>query len=97
MSDFEMIEEEYETVTLELDDGSEEEFAIVDELEVEGQKYVLLSLVLEDDTISEEYDDMLFMRDETDATCEDGEIVLTVIEDDEEYDKVVDAYTEEEE
>ena len=37
---------------------------------------------------------MLFMRSEADDTCTDEEIVLTVIDDDEKYNAVVDFYTE---
>lgn len=87
---------DYETVILELDNGSEEEFAILESFEMEGQAYVLLALI-KDDTVSDNPDEMLFMRDESDDTCGEGEIILTVIESDEEYEKVVDFYTASEE
>ncbi len=93
MSNFEFIDEEYETVVLELDDGTEQEFAIVDEVMMEEQRYVLLAMI-DGDTISDDPDDMIFMRDDTDAEeCEEGEIILSMIETDEEYGKVVDCYT----
>lgn len=82
---------EYEVVILELDDGTEAEFAILENFEAEGKKYVLLGLI-KDDAVSEDEDDMLFMRDETDETCGEEEIILTMIETDEEYEKVVDEY-----
>lgn len=87
---------DYETVVLELDNGTEEEFAILQSFEMEGKNYVLLALI-KDDAVSEDAEEMLFMRDETDDTCEDGEIILTVIETDDEYNKVVDFYVGEEE
>lgn len=92
----EEMNEEYETVVLVLDDGTEEEFAILDSFEVEGKAYVLLGLI-KGDAISDDPDDMLFMIDDTDDSCADSEIILSVIESDEEYEKVVDAYLSDEE
>lgn len=82
---------EYEVVILELDDGTEAEFAILENFEVEGKKYVLLGLV-KDDMVTDNEEDLLFMRDDTDETCGAEEIILSMIETDEEYDQVVDAY-----
>lgn len=82
---------EYEVVILELDDGTEAEFAILENFEAEGKKYVLLGLV-KDDMVTDNEDDMLFMRDETDDSCDAEEIILTMIESDEEYEHVIDEY-----
>ncbi|MDO4491827.1 MAG: DUF1292 domain-containing protein [Lachnospiraceae bacterium] len=82
---------EYEVVILELDDGTEAEFAILENFQVDGKKYVLLGLV-KDDVVTDDEEDILFMRDETDDTCGAEEIILTMIETDEEYDHVVDEY-----
>ncbi len=82
---------EYEVVILELDDGTEAEFAILESFENDGSKYVLLGMV-KDDAVSDSEEDMLFMRDETDDSCDGEEIILTMIETDAEYDQVVDAY-----
>lgn len=82
---------EYEVVILELDDGTEAEFAILENFEVDGKKYVLLGLV-KDDMVTDNEEDMLFMKDETDDSCEAEEIILTMIESDEEYDHVIDEY-----
>ena len=85
--------EEFDTVTLEMDDGSEVEFAILDEFDMESEKFVLLGEI-EGDSVTDDPEHMLFMKSETDDTCTDEEIVLTVIEDDEKYNAVVDFYTE---
>lgn len=85
--------EEFDTVTLEMDDGSEVEFAILDEFEMDSEKFVLLGEI-EGDSVTDDPEHMLFMRSESDDTCTDEEIVLTVIDDDEKYNAVVDFYTE---
>jgi len=45
--------QEYETIMVELEDGSEGEFAIVDRFEYKDKKYVVVAQVIED-TVSEE-------------------------------------------
>ena len=84
--------EEFDTVILEMDDGSEVEFAILDEFEMDSEKFVLLGEI-EDDSVTDEPERMIFMKSENDDTCTEDEIVLTVIDDDK-YDAVVDFYTE---
>ena len=85
--------EEFETVVLEMDDGSEVEFAILDEFEMQDDKYVLLGEI-EGDSVTDDPEHMLFMKVENDPECSEEEIVLTVIDDDDAYDVVVDFYTE---
>ena len=85
--------EEFETVVLEMDDGSEVEFAIQDEFEMQNDKYVLLGEI-EGDSVTDDPEHMLFMKVENDPECSEEEIVLTVIDDDDAYDAVVDFYTE---
>ena len=85
--------EEFETVVLEMDDGSEVEFAILDEFEMQNDKYVLLGEI-EGDSVTDDPEHMLFMKVENDPECSEEEIVLTVIDDDDAYDAVVDLYTE---
>mgnify|MGYP002768406462 FL=1 len=85
--------EEFETVVLEMDDGSEVEFAILDEFEMQNDKYVLLGEI-EGDSVTDDPEHMLFMKVENDPECSEEEIVLTVIDDDDAYDAVVDFYTE---
>ena len=85
--------EEFETVVLEMDDGSEVEFAILDEFEMQDDKYVLLGEI-EGDSVTDDPEHMLFMKVENDPECSEEEIVLTVLDDDAAYDAVVDFYTE---
>ena len=85
--------EEFDTVVLEMDDGTEVEFAILDEFEMNSDKYVLLGEI-EGDSVTDDPEHMLFMKSESDDTCTEDEIVLTVIDDDETYNAVVDFYTE---
>lgn len=80
--------EEFETVVLEMDDGSEVEFAILDEFEMQDDKYVLLGEI-EGDSVTDDPEHMLFMKVENDPECSEEEIVLTVIDDDAAYDAVV--------
>ena len=84
---FEEDDEEPEmTVTLDLDDGSRVECAILTILEVDGQDYIAL-LPMDDEDEGEVY---LYRYLES----EDGEPSLDNILDDEEYDKVADAFDE---
>ena len=54
--------DEFDTVTLEMEDGSEVEFAILDEFEMETEKFVLLGEI-EGDNINTDPDVMLpFVR-----------------------------------
>lgn len=85
--------EEFDTVVLEMDDGSEVEFAILDEFEMDSEKFVLLGEI-EGDSVTDDPEHMIFMKSESDDTCTADEIVLTVIDDDAKYDAVIDFYTE---
>jgi uncharacterized protein YrzB (UPF0473 family) len=74
----------FETFILPMEDGTEQEFAILDEFEFEGKGYILVSAV-EDDELSEEL--VLY-------NCEyDGDdMIINYIEDEEEYKRVAEAY-----
>jgi uncharacterized protein YrzB (UPF0473 family) len=74
----------FETFFLPMEDGTEQEFAILDEFEFEGKGYILVSAV-EDDELSEEL--VLY-------NCEyDGDdMIINYIEDEEEYKRVAEAY-----
>lgn len=85
--------DEFDTVTLEMEDGSEVEFAILDEFEMETEKFVLLGEI-EGDNINTDADGMLFMKAIMDESCEEDEVILNVIEDPEKYSAVVDFYAE---
>lgn len=85
--------DEFDTVTLEMEDGSEVEFAILDEFDMDTEKFVLLSEI-EGDSISSDPERMLFMKAISDESCEEDEVILNVIEDPEKYSAVVDFYAE---
>ena len=85
--------DEFDTVTLEMEDGSEVEFAILDEFDMDTEKFVLLSEI-EGDSISSDPERMLFMKAISDESCEEDEVILNVIEDQEQYNAVVEFYAE---
>lgn len=85
--------DEFDTVTLEMEDGSEVEFAILDEFDMDTEKFVLLSEI-EGDSISTDPERMLFMKAIADESCEEDEVILNVIEDSEQYNAVVEFYAE---
>ena len=85
--------DEFDTVTLEMEDGSEVEFAILDEFDMDTENFVLLSEI-EGDSISSDPERMLFMKAIADESCEEDEVILNVIEDPEQYNAVVEFYAE---
>ena len=85
--------DEFDTVTLEMEDGSEVEFAILDEFDMDTEKFVLLSEI-KGDSISSDPERMLFMKAIADESCEEDEVILNVIEDPEQYNAVVEFYAE---
>ena len=84
--------DDFDTVTLEMEDGSEVEFAILDEFDMDTEKFVLLSEI-EGDSISSDPERMLFMKAIADESCEEDEVILNVIEDPEQYNAVVEFYS----
>ena len=84
--------DEFDTVTLEMEDGSEVEFAILDEFDMDTEKFVLISEI-EGDSISSDSERMLFMKAIADESCEEDEVILNVIEDPEQYNAVVEFYS----
>ncbi len=80
-----MISEEEKVVLLD-EEGQEHEFAFIDVLEVDGERYAVLAPVegLEND--SEEETEGIILKIGKD---ENGEDILSDIEDDEEWEKVV--------
>lgn len=84
--------DEFDTVILEMEDGSEVEFAILDEFEMEAEKFVLLGEI-EGDSINTDPEGMLFMKAITDDSCGEDEVILNVIEDVDQYAAVVEFYS----
>lgn len=80
--------EELGIVTLVDEDGNEHDFAFVDSIEVDGEQYAILSPMDEED---EESDEAIILKIGKD---ENGEDILFDIEDDEEWEKVADAWQE---
>ena len=81
-------EHEEMTVTLTLDDGSELECVVLTIFPVEDRQYIALLPI--DEAEGEEGEVYLYRFNE----LEDGELELLNIEDDEEYEKVADAFDE---
>ena len=85
-----MIDENDEIVTLTFDDGSQEEFYVMAELDYEGKWYSYLVPVDPDD----DFDDDEVLVYEI-AEGEDGEEIFLPIEDDAPLDKLVDMLNKE--
>lgn len=83
-----VMEEREDTVVLTDEDGEEHEFELLDVLEVEGRRYAVLVPSGDED---EDADEAVILRLETDP---DGKEVLVQIEDDEEWERVADAWDE---
>ncbi len=75
-----------EKVTLTDEEGNENEFYVIGDLEIDGKVYVALEPT---DNLDDEY---VILRVETD---ENGEETLVTIDDDEEFDKAADAFEDE--
>lgn len=81
--------EEFDTVVLTDDEGNDHEFLHLDTLELEGSTYFVLMPIPEDESESEDADEAIILKLGKDA--EGGEMLLD-IEDDEEWEKVADAW-----
>lgn len=74
-----------EVVTLIDEEGKEHDFTVVDVIEVDGMEYAILLPAQEDS------DEAIILKFDKD---EDGNEILVDIEDDEEWEKVADAWEE---
>ena len=79
--------ENEELFTLTDEEGNESQFALLGELELDGQIY--LALIPADNDDADEY---VVLKVEVD---ENGEELLVTIDDDDEFDKVADAFEDE--
>ncbi len=79
-------EEEFETVVLTDENGEEHEFLHLDTIELEGGTYFVLMPVTEDE---DEADEAIILKLGKD---DEGNDILLDIEDDEEWEKVADAW-----
>ena len=78
---------EYEVIKIAVSDGTEKEFAIIDKFEFNNKKYMSVSLI-EDDEIQEG----MYIYGYIDA--DDGDVVVEIITDMQEYDDVTEYYLE---
>ncbi len=90
----ELEEETFDIVVLNDDEGNEHEFMHLASLEVEGSTYFVLLPVEETEDDDEEEAEAIILKLGKD---ENGEDMLMDIEDDEEWEKVADAWEEMEE
>ena len=83
-------EEEFETIMLTDEEGQDHEFLHLDTLEVdEGTYFVLMPISVENEDSDEETDEAIILKLGHD---EEGNEMLLDIEDDEEWEKVADAW-----
>ncbi|MDI6812079.1 MAG: DUF1292 domain-containing protein [Desulfitobacteriaceae bacterium] len=83
-----MHEEEFDTIVLTDDEGVDHEFLHLDTLEVNGSTYFVL-MPVEEEEEDEESDEAIILKLGHDA---EGNEMLIDIEDDEEWEKVADAW-----
>lgn len=81
--------EEFDTVVLTDEEGKEHEFLHLDTMEVDGSTYFVLMPMVEDESEDEDVDEAIILKLGKD---EDGGEMLLDIEDDEEWEKVADAW-----
>jgi len=84
----EIFDNEYYTLTDE--DGVESEYELIGSLDVDGQTYVALIPVEENDDDSDEANYVILK-----VAKENGEEIFETIEDDEEFDRVADIFEDE--
>lgn len=82
MEDIELYE--VDTIIVSEDDGTETEYAVLDKFEFEGKKYAILAEVVDEDVSEDEF---VFLYEE-----DDGEMVISSIEDDAEFTRVSEYY-----
>ena len=83
-------EDEMEVLVLVDDENQEHEFELIGELDVDGQNYKVL-IPLDEEESDEEEEEVLILKSILD---ENGEEVFVDIDDDEEWEKVADAWDE---
>lgn len=83
--DHEHVHEEYDTIVLTLDDDTELECIVLDIFEVEGQEYIALVSVEEEQVLIYQYHEVEGSEDE---------FTLDTIEDEEEFNRVSDTFNE---
>ena len=82
--------DEVEIYTLTEEDGTESDFELIGRLDIDGQTYVALIPVEEEESESDEYEFVVLRVED-----ENGEETFVTIEDDEEFDRIADAFEDE--
>lgn len=82
-------EEEFDTIILTDDEGHDHEFLHLDTLEVDGSTYFVLLPITEEESVDEDADEAIILKLGHDA---EGNEMLLDIEDDDEWEKVADAW-----
>ncbi|MBQ2887948.1 MAG: DUF1292 domain-containing protein [Firmicutes bacterium] len=77
-------------ITLLDDNDNPIDFEIIEMLEIEGKRYAFLLPLNDEEEVTEEDEAVIFRID----TGDDGEEIFAYIEDDEEWEMVVDAYND---
>lgn len=81
--------EEFETVTMTDDETGEDiEFAIIDQLEYEGVRYIL---VVESEFIDDEESEAVILKE---IAGDEEELTYEVIEDDTEFDRIAELFSQ---
>lgn len=81
--------EEFDTIILTDDEGQDHEFLHLDTLEVDGSTYFVLLPITEEESEDEDTDEAIILKLGHDP---EGNEMLLDIEDDEEWEKVADAW-----
>lgn len=76
---------EIEVFTLEMEDGKEQEFVVLDEFEFEAKDYIVVATIDAEDNIGEE--EYIYG-----CVKEGDDIIVEYIDDEDEYNKIADAY-----
>ena len=94
MHDDELFEEEYPVLVLVDEEGIEHEFELLAELEIESETYRVLVPFIDEEDIEDDEEEELEVIILKVVFDEDGTEFLADIEDDEEWEKVADAWQE---
>jgi len=81
---------EVEIYTLTDEDGNESEFELIGRMDADGQTYVALIPVEDGEGESDEYEFVVLK-----VVVEDGEETFVTIDDDEEFERIADAFEDE--
>lgn len=86
---FDEVEEmEFETVTMVDEDGTEVEFAIIDNLACGGERYLL---VVETEGMDDDASEALILKE---ASINTDDVTYELVEDDTEFDRVADLFAQ---